>query len=192
MYATFQNAYGYIRNFVDVGLGYGYTEIEAVFSHFQRHSTELRIGAKLVLSNVAGGARKTNPVSTRERALTANYGSLISRPSLRIGLNYPKNADKTLLPTHIANVPSRTTYPLNGAEKQALNTAPKYVKQMTFAINSVSMELHEHSKTVHGLKDLLLAQNRFIKALSRCWQRLKSVTHGQVTARASDSTSVNA
>ena len=65
-----------------------------------------------------------------------------------------------LLPTHVANVPSRTTYPQAGKEKQATYTAPEYVKQMAFVVNSVSMELHEHANTIHGLKDLLLAQNR--------------------------------
>ena len=47
-----------------------------------------------------------------------------------------------LLPTHIANVPTRTTYSLSCAEEQALNAAPKFVKEMTFAINSERMELH--------------------------------------------------
>ena len=71
-----------------------------------------------------------------------------------------------LLPTHAANVPSRTTYPLTGEEKQATDTAPEYVKQMVFVVNSVSMELHEHANTIHGLKDLLLAQNRDVHILA--------------------------
>ena len=70
------------------------------------------------------------------------------------------------LPTHAANVPSRTTYPLTGEEKQATDTAPEYVKQMAFVVNSVSMELHEHANTVQGLKDLLLAQNRDVHILA--------------------------
>ena len=71
-----------------------------------------------------------------------------------------------LLPTHAANVPSRTTYPLTGEEKQATDSAPDYVKQMAFVVNSVSMELHEHAKTIHGLKDLLLAQKRDVHILA--------------------------
>ena len=71
-----------------------------------------------------------------------------------------------LLPTHAANVPSRTTYPLTGEEKQATDTAPEYVKQMALVVESVSMELHEHANTVHGLKDLLLAQNRNVHILA--------------------------
>ena len=69
-----------------------------------------------------------------------------------------------LLPTHAANVPSRTTYPLT--EKQATSTAPEHVKQAAFVVNSISMELHEHANTVHGLKDLLLAQNRDVHVLA--------------------------
>ena len=61
-----------------------------------------------------------------------------------------------LLPTHDASVPSGTTYPLTGEEKRATSTALQYVKQKTFVVNSVSMELHEHANTVHGLKHLLL------------------------------------
>ena len=55
-----------------------------------------------------------------------------------------------LFPTHVANVPSRTTYPLTGEEKQATDNAPEHVKQMAFVVNSVSMELHEHANTAHG------------------------------------------
>ena len=71
-----------------------------------------------------------------------------------------------LLPTHAASVPSRTTYPLTGEEKQAACTALEYVKQMAFVINSLSMLLHEHADTVLGLKDLLLAQNRDVHVLA--------------------------
>ena len=71
-----------------------------------------------------------------------------------------------LLPTHIANVPSRTSYPLNGIERQALDGAPKYVRVLTCAINEINTELHEHANTVHGLGDILLAQNRDVHILA--------------------------
>ena len=71
-----------------------------------------------------------------------------------------------LLPTHVANIPSRTTYLLTKTEKQALDTAPKYVREVTLAINEVNLELHQHTTTVHGLKDLLLAQNRVVHILA--------------------------
>ena len=62
-----------------------------------------------------------------------------------------------ILPTHVANIPSRTTYPLTKTGKQALDAAPKYVREVSLAINEVNLELHEHTSTLHGLKDLLLA-----------------------------------
>ena len=67
-----------------------------------------------------------------------------------------------LLPTPIANVPSRTTYSLKVTEKQAVNAAPKYVRKMTLAINEMKLELHEHTNTVD---DLLVAQNRDVHVL---------------------------
>ena len=63
-----------------------------------------------------------------------------------------------LLPTHAANERSRTSYSLFGKEKQAISAAHNNIQQMAFVVNSVSMELHEHANTVHGLKELLLAQ----------------------------------
>ena len=71
-----------------------------------------------------------------------------------------------LLPTHVANVLSRTTYLLTGTEKQALDTAPKYVREVSLAINEVNLEFHEHTNTVRGLKDFLLAQNRDVYILA--------------------------
>ena len=62
-----------------------------------------------------------------------------------------------LLPTHVA---SRTTYELTNTEGAALQSAPAHVKQAVMAIRSVSTELHEHAHTVHGIKDVVLAQNR--------------------------------
>ena len=64
-----------------------------------------------------------------------------------------------LLPTHAASVPSRTTFYFTGTEKQGLDAAPKYVQEVSLAINEINVEHHEHTNTVHGLKDLLLAKN---------------------------------
>ena len=71
-----------------------------------------------------------------------------------------------LLPAHIANVPSRTSYALTGEARSALQTALKYVQQVTSAINTIAMELHEHTNTVHGIKDLFLALNRDVHILA--------------------------
>ena len=67
---------------------------------------------------------------------------------------------------HIDNVPSRTTYSLKGTESQSLNAAPEYLREMTLAIDEVNSKFLEHTITVHGLKDLQLAQNRDVQVLA--------------------------
>ena len=67
-----------------------------------------------------------------------------------------------MLPTHVTNVASRTTYALTEANGAVLQIAPKNFKQAVVAIGSLSTDLHEHSHTVHGIKDIVLAQNRNI------------------------------
>ena len=57
-----------------------------------------------------------------------------------------------LLPTHNANIPSRTTNPLTKTSTQALGAAPMYVREVCLAIDEVNLELHVHTNTVHGLK----------------------------------------
>ena len=71
-----------------------------------------------------------------------------------------------LLPTHVANVPSRKTYALDGTVEQAMATAPTVVRQAALAIKDIDTELHEHASTMHGIKDLLLAQNRDVHVLA--------------------------
>ena len=71
-----------------------------------------------------------------------------------------------LLPTHVANVASRTTYALTETNGTTLQSAPSNVKQAVLAIKSVSTELHEHTHTVHAIKDLVLAQNRDVHVLA--------------------------
>ena len=100
---------------------------------------------------------------TPELAMPADFYPEYPEDWLELTEEYQRDY---LLPTHAANVPSRTTYPLTGEEKQATDTAPEYVKQVVFVVNSVSMELHEHANTIHGLKDLLLAQNRDVHILA--------------------------
>ena len=51
-----------------------------------------------------------------------------------------------LLPTHVTNVASRTTY------------APTNIKQAVLVIQDLSTDLHEHAHTIHGIKDLVLAK----------------------------------
>ena len=77
-----------------------------------------------------------------------------------------------LLPTHATNVASRTTYDLANTEGAALQGAPTRVNVM--AIRSVNTELHEHTHTVHGIKDLVLAQTRDVHVLA-----LKKLVYGE-------------
>ena len=71
-----------------------------------------------------------------------------------------------LLPTHVANVPSRKTYALNETVEQAMAFAPTVVREAALAIKEIDTELHELANTVHGIKDLLLAQNRDVHVLA--------------------------
>ena len=79
-----------------------------------------------------------------------------------------------LLPTHVINVASRTTYKLTNTEEPAQQSAPAHVKQAVMAIHSVSTELHEHAHIVHGIKDLVLAKNRYVHVLA-----LKKLVNGE-------------
>ena len=72
-----------------------------------------------------------------------------------------------LLPAHITNVPSRTTYDLAITYRKTMQNVPGHIRQAALAVHSVGTELHEHTHTVHGIKDkdLLLAQNRDVHVL---------------------------
>ena len=76
-----------------------------------------------------------------------------------------------LLPTHVTNVAAPTTYPLAEASGAVFQIAPNNVRQVRFANRSISTDLNEHSKTVPGMKDLLLAQNGDVHLL-----RLKKIS----------------
>ena len=145
-------------------------------AHLQRLTSHSSPKTTIAAPTRKSGQSKRNTI-TRDKAMKTPLPTL---PTPELGMppdfypDYPVDwlelteeyQRDYLLPTHVANVPSRTTYPLTGEEKQATDTAPEYVKQMAFVVNSVSMELHEHANTVHGLKDLLLAQNRDFNVLA--------------------------
>ena len=76
--------------------------------------------------------------------------------------------------THATNIASRTTYDVANTEGAALQNAPTHIKQAVMAIHSVNTELHEHSHTVHGIKDLVLTQNRDVHVLA-----IKRLVHGE-------------
>ena len=65
---------------------------------------------------------------------------------------------------HVVNVPSRVAYAFDETGEQAIATAQTVVRQAALAIKDT--ELHEHAITVHGINDLLLAQNRDVHVLA--------------------------
>ena len=71
-----------------------------------------------------------------------------------------------LLPTNVTNVASRTTYALAEANVAVLQSAPNNIKQAVLAVRSLSIDVHEHAHTVHGIKDLVLCQNRDVHILA--------------------------
>ena len=79
-----------------------------------------------------------------------------------------------LVPTHATNVASRTTYDLANAEGAALQNAPAHIKQAVFDVHTVNTELHDHAHTIHGIIDLVLAQNRDVHILA-----LKKLVQGE-------------
>ena len=117
-----------------------------------------------------GLAGSTTPTAT----------SYSTRPRRLLSRNYPEDwigvteeaRHDYLLPTHATNVASRTTDDLANTEGAALQNAPTHIKQTVLAIRSVNTALHEHTHTVHGIKDLVLAQNRDVHVLA-----LKKLVH---------------
>ena len=59
-------------------------------------------------------------------------------------------------------------------EGATLHNAPTHIKQAVLAIRSVNTVLHEHTHTVHGIKDLVLAQNWDVHVLA-----IKRLVHGE-------------
>ena len=65
----------------------------------------------------------------------------------------------------MANVPSRATYALDETVEQAMVSAPTVFRKAALTIKEMNTELHEYANTVHGIKDLLLAQNQEMHVL---------------------------
>ena len=70
-----------------------------------------------------------------------------------------------LLPTHAVNVPSRTVYSVAGESAATVQSTPSGVRDSIMALRDIDTELHEHAHTVHGIKGLVLAQNRYVHVL---------------------------
>ena len=71
-----------------------------------------------------------------------------------------------LVPSHVTNVPSQTTHVLNELSDKAVQSAPSRVRVVVLALRDLDSELHEHANTMHGVKDLLLDQNRDVHELA--------------------------
>ena len=74
--------------------------------------------------------------------------------------------EEYLLPTHAVNVPSRTVYSVAGASAARLQGTPLGVRDSIMALKDIDTELQEHAHTVHGIKYLVLAQNRDVHVLA--------------------------
>ena len=64
------------------------------------------------------------------------------------------------------NVPSRTIYSVAGTNNATLQNSPCGVRESIMALKDIDTELHEYTHTVHGIKDLVLAQNRDVHVLA--------------------------
>ena len=63
-------------------------------------------------------------------------------------------------------MPSRIFYSVAGASAARLQGTPSGVRDSIMALKDINTELHEHTHTVHGIKDLVLAQNRDMHILA--------------------------
>ena len=124
--------------------------------------------------------RRTKRASRRDRQAKAFAAPLPPPPSLALQPHedaypdYPEDwidvtdeaREDYLLPTHAVNVPSRTVYAIAGANPVALQGTPSGVRDSIMALKDINTELHEHAHTMHGIKDLILAQNRDVHVLA--------------------------
>ena len=124
--------------------------------------------------------RRTKRASRRDRQAKAFAAPLPPPPSLALQPHedaypdYPEDwidvtdeaREDYLLPTHAVNVSSRTVYAIAGANPVALQGTPSGVRDSIMALKDINTELHEHAHTVHGIKDLILAQNRDVHVLA--------------------------
>ena len=124
--------------------------------------------------------RRTKRASRRDRQAKVFAAPLPPPPSLALQPHedaypdYPEDwidvtdeaREDYLLPTHAVNVPSRTVYAIAGANPVALQGTPSGVRDSIMALEDINTELHEHAHTVHGIKDLILAQNRDVHVLA--------------------------
>ena len=131
-------------------------------------------------SPVIGVLRRTQRATRRDKKAKALAAPLSPPPPLALQPHeesypdYPEDwIDVTaeargdyLLPTHAVSVPSRTVYSVAGASAARLQGTPSGVRDSIMALKDIDTELHEHAHTVHGIEDLVLAQNRDVHVLA--------------------------
>ena len=124
--------------------------------------------------------RRTQRATRRDKQAKALAAPLPPPPPLALQLHeksypdYPEDwidvtaeaREDYLLPTHAVNVPSRTVYSVAGASAARLQGTPSGVRDSIMALKDIDTELHEDVHTVHGIKDLVLAQNRDMHVLA--------------------------
>ena len=104
----------------------------------------------------------TGTTTTASPTSTARSRKFLSLLSRRLDRCTEEASHDYLLQTHVTNVASRTTYALAEANAAVIQNVLNNIKQVVFAIR----RLHEHAHTVHGIKDLVLAQNRDVQILA--------------------------
>ena len=112
--------------------------------------------------------KRRQAAEKRERALQAPQPEA-PMPTLRTHEDfYPDHPEDWIDVTEEARQDS-----LDETVEQAMASAPTVVRQAALAIKVINTELHEHANTVHGIKDLLLAQNRDVHVLAktRWWHK---------------------
>ena len=132
--------------------------------------------------------RQTERANKRDKQAKALVAPLPPLPSPELQVHeefypiYPEDcidvrgteeaSENYLLPMHAAIVPSRTIKTVTEASTEAMQGAPSGVRDSVMALRDIDTEPHEHVKTVHGIKDLVLAQNRDVHDWpSKSWSR---------------------
>ena len=122
-------------------------------------------------------AQRANKREQQAKALTAPLPSMpppMLQPHEDFYPDYPEDwidvtteaSEDYMLPTHAVNVPSRTIYSVAGTNTATLQNTPFGVRESIMALKDIDTELHEYTHTVHGIKDLVLAQSRDVHVLA--------------------------
>ena len=141
------------------------------------HLQNMEPGAPNQALRVLRRARRANRRDKQAAAVAAPLPPLpppVLQPHEDFYPDYPEDwidvtveaTDDYLLPTHAVNVPSRTAYSVAAGNAATLQNTPSGVRDSIMALKDIDTELHEHAHTVHGIKDLVLAQNRDVHLLA--------------------------